>query len=186
VNTPQTQAHDLALNDGTVRVLVFGRSTVADMVMAANHLQHRLPKGAEVVFVTATQGFWGADFVEPDQEAQRLADYYTKYLKVTVPIAIWAGQKITTPSGGRVPTRSPNSVAYQTSTGFLSVVVDAKGHVRRIGTFYSQRDEESTLALVNFLVTQAHQASPSAAPATSGTAQVPAPASSSVSSPSAP
>jgi hypothetical protein len=188
VNVPQTEAHDLALNDGTVRVLIFGRSTFADMIMAANHLQHRLPAGAEVVFVTATQGFWGGDFLEPDQEVQRLVNYYTKDLKVTVPIAIWASEKMTTPSGGHVPARSPNNTAYQTTTGFLSVVVDAKGHIRRIGTFYSQRDEESTLALVNFLVTQAHQASPSATPATSGTspAPTPAPASSSVSSSSAP
>jgi hypothetical protein len=158
VNTAHTEAHDLVLNDGVVRVLVFGRSTSASVILAANHLNTRLPKGAEVVYVTATQGFWGADFLEPDQEVERLAAYYTGDLKVSLPIAIWGAPKMTTASGGHVPTMSPNNVAYQTPSGLLAVVVDATGHIRRISTVYTHRDEDRTLALVNLLVAKAHQA----------------------------
>lgn len=82
-----------ALNDGTIRAIMFGDRTTEE-VSALERVQHDVPAGVQVVFVTETMGYVGPDLLTPGEEVAWLRDYYERVRHLTIPIAIWAGEKI--------------------------------------------------------------------------------------------
>jgi hypothetical protein len=82
-----------ALDDGVIRAIMFGDRTTEE-VSALERVQHDVPAGVQVVFVTETMGYVGPDLLTPEEEVAWLRDYYERVRHLTIPIAVWAGEKI--------------------------------------------------------------------------------------------
>jgi len=150
VYAPNARAHSLA--DGVVRVLVFG-SAQSDVLPVLERLQHHFPSGAQVVFVTQINGYVGLDLKTPSEEVAWLAQYYRVVRHVTVPVALWAGNKITNDYGWSMPIAAPTDVTYH--TGVLAgkcVLVDGRGIVRRYLDLDSRDDEARIIRVVQTLM----------------------------------
>lgn len=122
------RAHTFA--DGMARVLAFGPND-GEFLLLIDRLRHRLPADVQVIYVTHTEGNVGPDLATPADEVTWLASYYREKLHLTMPIALWAGEKVAGPYGSSRPARSPNPAAYHAETiGFACVIVDGHGVVR--------------------------------------------------------
>jgi len=121
------------LNDGIVRLIGFGHFGCMYCQMAMKEwqqFQHDLPTGTELLFVEQSEGYWGGELIEPEEEAERLRHYYVERKRYTFPIAVWAGPKVANTEGGRVPIGCPTiqQFGFQGLPSF--VVIDGNGILR--------------------------------------------------------
>lgn len=79
-------------NDGMIRVLAFGPRSDSTLPVL-DRIQRHFPAGVQVVFVTETEGHGGPDLLSPADEVAWLTQFYRHVRHVTIPIAVWAGQK---------------------------------------------------------------------------------------------
>ena len=121
-----------ALNDGTIRAIMFGDRTTEE-VSALERVQHDVPAGVQVVFVTETMGYVGPDLLTPEEEVAWTRDYYERVRHLTIPIAVWAGKKmeqdVEAPAGGPIVTGHGAPVAASASSD--SVIMTAPSAVRQ-------------------------------------------------------
>jgi hypothetical protein len=164
MSTPTT----LALNDGTVRLVLFANVFCCiDALLTLQRLQGELPRGASMLYVTATTGHINGVLVPPEEEVRRLQHVYRDTLRLTLPTAMWVGQKQPTPWGGSVPAPSPNIRAYfvareefggqGTRAAPYMVLVDGKGIVRHVFSSkrgFTRADEQRAMALIRALVSR--------------------------------
>lgn len=113
------RAHSLA--DGIIRVLVFGRKEDERLAML-DLIQRQFRDSVQVVFVTETEGHAGPDLVTPAEEVAWLHGLYVDAQRVSFPIAIWAGAKVT---------HEPPVTTSPPSAGTI-VVSDGRGGVRTV------------------------------------------------------
>jgi len=138
-------------DDGMVRVLGFG---FFDCPYCQNAMkewekfQHKLPPGAACLWYERSNGYWGADAVEPGVEAEYLRHDFLDRKHYTYPIAVWAGPKERNEEGGLVPHFSPTMGQYGFLGGPHIVIVDGHGIVRWRGNW----NEKQVLVVVNRLI----------------------------------
>jgi hypothetical protein len=160
----------LRLNDGTVRLVLFGNIYCCmDAIRAVDRMQGALPEGASVLLATETTGYMNGVLVSPEDESRQLRAIYRDTLHLTLPIALWVGQKHATEAGGSVPTASPNTENYfvsrtryggQGDWGAPYVgIVDKHGILRHVFNplplthGFSRDDQQRAIALIRELVT---------------------------------
>jgi len=144
-------ARRLPLDDGIIRILIFGGIGCPACLAAMAHMekdQRLLPRGIEILSYEWTSGSWGNELVEPDTEVEHIRHHWIERKHYTVPIAIWAGPKDTTPQGGLLPRPSPTATALHIDAYPTVVVVDGHGIVRYwlLGYFSSPSALEKILA----------------------------------------
>jgi len=150
INRP-TAAGDVQFNDGKIRVVLFGdfsSSSTIDALYGLRRVQSRFPSGVETLYITTLRGYLGTEFLAPAAEAARLKTLYTDSLKVTLPIALWVGDKIPNGMGGSVPARNPSYAAYKVRQVPHVCVIDGKGIVRRVFHGFSREMEPRTIAYI--------------------------------------
>jgi len=132
-STAAPNARELSLDDGTIRIIGFGwfgcPACAATMAKLQND-QQLLPKGVKLMYYEWTQGNWGSDFVEPEEEVGHLKHYWIERKHYTFPIAIWAGPKDSTQGGGLLPRESPTKATLKITEGPTFIVVDGHGVIR--------------------------------------------------------
>jgi hypothetical protein len=84
--------HSHPFNEGVIRVLAFGPRSDSTLPVL-DRIQRHFPTGVQVVFVTETEGHGGPDLLSPADEVTWLTQFYRRVRHVTIPIAVWAGQK---------------------------------------------------------------------------------------------
>src|SRR5688572_24061985 len=105
-------------------------------------MQKAFPTEIEVMIATHTLGGWGIKTVIPGpEEVEELRKYYTQKYKLTVPIAVWEGEKRLTEDGGMVPAPDPTWAAYNIASKPQAVLVDHQGIVRQVFSGFSRDDE---------------------------------------------
>jgi len=160
-------AKQLALNDGTIRLLEFGWIGCVKCVyslQAMDRIQKMALPGVQTLYVTPTVGWWGATAPSPDEEAEHLRHWYVERHGWSVPIALWAGPKVPQADGGMLPMPTPNDKAFQidkTESGFM--IVDGKGKVRAVynGAGLNPRKERDIIKMLKHLVAENSQTHPS-------------------------
>jgi hypothetical protein len=125
------------------------------------------------MLVTWTTGSWANRLVTPEEEAAHLEDYFTHTAKVTIPVAIWKGNKVVNEDGGITPENAGPNVKHYPMFGKPMIwVLDGKGIIRRVLTGYDPREAYAQLAeTIEFLQREAAMTSATAFPA-GGTSQV--------------
>jgi hypothetical protein len=139
-------ARILPLNDGVIRVVGFGWFSCPYCGLAMRRAQlalAQLPKGVEVLFNERSEGSFNGQLCTPEEEVDDLRKWYLERKHLTIPIAIWAPVKDSTPEGGVMPRESPLWRALQISAGPTMYVVDGRGVIRYMG-FGFNRFEAST------------------------------------------
>jgi len=155
INTPDSVYQDTprthTFADGVVYLLAFNDNDTG-MLPMLERLHRALPPNVHVLLVTHTDGFIGPDIATPAAEVAWLANYYRTKRHFTVPIAVWAGPRISGAYGSSYPMESPINHAYhvQFMRG-LCVVVDGKGIVREYVNLRSRDDEKRIIQHVETL-----------------------------------
>jgi hypothetical protein len=167
VNRPTTDSAVIPVNDGKIRlieVLSFGCDGCVHALFSLQRIQDKYPNTVQAIGTTFTMGWWANRLVTPDDEAQRLHDYFAKQLKLTIPIAIWKWPKVRGPNGGDEPAGvwdTPNGISYPLYVKPTTYLVDGNGRIRRV-FFGGGRDlEEVMLQAVEFLLREAAAQAPS-------------------------
>jgi len=127
--TPRTHPFD----DGVIRVLVFGGRDSGKLPMLARVQQHFSttgPNAVQVLFATETTGSVDADTLSPMDEVRWLTSQYVTAQHVTIPIAIWAGDKVANEYQWHQPAPSPTPAKYPRLRGETCIVIDGRGIVR--------------------------------------------------------
>jgi len=97
LNTPDSlyvaTPHMHPFNDGIVRLIAFGSRNDGRLAML-EQIQRQFPTGVQVLFVTETEGHVGPDLSSPADEVTWLTAFYTRTKRLTFPIALWAGDKV--------------------------------------------------------------------------------------------
>jgi len=136
-------AREKRQDDGVIRIIGFGFFGCPGCQLAMHdweQFQHELPAGVEMLWYERSEGFWGSDLVEPNQEAEHLRHYYVDRKHYTYPIAVWAGPKEITEEGGGVPRRSPTMNQYGMLGGPHIVIIDGHGMLRYRQWGWSERE----------------------------------------------
>jgi hypothetical protein len=112
--------------------------------------QALLPPGVQMMYYEWTEGAWGTALAEPAEEVQHLKHYWLERKRYTVPMAIWAGPKDSTPDGGFMPRESPMKTALHISAGPTFFVLDGHGVVRhwQQGYYTYQKDMARVIDLL--------------------------------------
>ncbi len=93
--------------------------------------QHR--DQLNVVGVSGTIGFFrDLGPLTPELEVEELQKYYTKDLKVSMPIAVNFTEWEKLPDGRRNPQPTPNESAYRARTGATVMLIDPRGVIKQI------------------------------------------------------
>jgi hypothetical protein len=160
--------HTRQLNDGKIRLIEFG-NRYCHFCMEALPVMNRMHqafvnRGVEVWYVTRTYGIWNSTFIDRDEEVDRLQNLYLSEKELTLPIALWAGEKQATEDDGLLPQESPNVTAYHITAEPTLYLIDGNGFVRHIFRGFSTTagDEQRARALIEHLVQE--RAARSAAP----------------------
>jgi len=156
------QARALPVNDGIIRIIGFGWFTCPACQRTLRHMQvdqALLPKGVQMMYYEWTEGAWGSDLVEPEEEVQHLKHYWLERRHYTFPIAIWAGPKDSTASGGLLPRESPIKAALHITAGPTFFVVDGHGVVRHWQQGYGTYKTHFA-RVIDLLVRERDQAGP--------------------------
>jgi len=153
--TPPTKTSDAApgarimpLDDGTIHLLGFGWFSCGFCHMAMRQIQRQLaqfPQGVYPIYHEYTEGYFGNDFVTPDEEVEDLKKFFLGRRHYTFPISIWAGPKDSTETGGALPRPSPTFKALAVSAGPTFYVTDGHGIVRYMQEGYRGIDPETEL-----------------------------------------
>jgi len=160
LNTPDSAYHSTPstrmLNDGVVHVLAFeGAQTM--LMPALQRLARQFPSGVQVVLVTATTGHIGPTIAEPADEVTWLAEYYRTKRHFTVPVALWAGEKVAGEYGSKMSTPSPVAPAFHAEwLDRALVLVDGRGKIRDYLPVTTRADESRLARRVQALVTESH------------------------------
>jgi len=137
-----------SFGDGVVRVVAFGEiQRTHHMISVLDNVQQWFPHRVEAVFVTHTVGHAGPDLVSPADETVWMAAYVKGVRHLTLPIAIWAGDKQKVPAlveaeFGVVPVNSPNELTAYRDRGDPFVVIDGHGIIRATLDVQNRRQEE--------------------------------------------
>jgi len=150
--TPVPRAH--GLDDGMIRVIAFGGRTDVTTVLL-DRIQRAFPSGMQVVLVTETEGHIGPDVLAPDAEVDQLRRYYEETRHFRLPIAIWAGAKVSqepprsVPYQRYLPIPSPAAAAYQLLTRHGEcVIVDGHGMIRGYQVVRTRTQEAALVRLI--------------------------------------
>jgi hypothetical protein len=160
-------AHSKTLGDGVIRLMEFGEYSCYPCRMALpgmERIRKASPSNVQVMYVTQTEGSWGATAYAPDDEAQHLQHYYVERKHYGMPIALWSGPKDSTIDYGFLPRENPSAKAYPIQATPTFVVIDGKGIVRHISIGYSREVEKLLSSDIQYLVGEAKRQA-SAAPA---------------------
>jgi len=157
LNWPGHDSAAMAMDDGRVHVLVIGNNSCAPCLAAmygANRLQQRFPTTAFVI-TTSISGSWGNRLIEPKEEVAHLTDSFLNYMKLTIPIGIWAPQKVVNEDGGVTPEdNDPIWKDYPFAAGGKPMIwiMDRTGTIRRVFPGgYSAEIEAQIARTVQFL-----------------------------------
>jgi len=126
-------ARVLALDDGIIRIVGFGWFTCPACHFAMSSMQRdqgMLLRGVQLLYYEWTSGSWGNKLVDPETEVLHLKDFWLTRKRYTLPIAVWAGPKDSTPDGGLLPRPSPTATALHIHVGPTIYVIDGHGIVR--------------------------------------------------------
>jgi len=146
----------LSLRDGQVHVLVFDWfdrfAPIHVTEFLAEQIHRQFPAGVVATYVTRTRGYIGYSLAEPAEEVAWLRTYYQAVRPLSVPIAVWAPQKVSVWPGMRPPPSPSDSVYHIEARVTLGqcVVIDSQGIVR---AFYSVRSHAREAALMRYLET---------------------------------
>jgi len=174
VNRPTADSAVVPVNDGKIRlveVLSYGCDGCLFALHGIQRIQDRFPDRVQGIATTFTFGYWANRLVSPEEEAQKLGDYFTNQLKVTFPIAIWKWAKVQHEDGGyRMASnagsegfeyedcwRTPNGISYPLYAKPTTYVLDGKGWIRRIFIGGGREIEADMLRTVEFLLREAQQ-----------------------------
>lgn len=132
-----THARRRPLDDGVIRLIDFGYMGCPSCIAKQKYwetAQHALPKGVEYHYYLwgGTPGYWGADPVDPDIEAEHLKQFYLTSKHFTFPFEVWCAPKAPTVEGGLVSLPSPTLQDLGIATSGL-IVVDGRGIIRYMG-----------------------------------------------------
>jgi len=149
--TPRTHPFD----DGIIRVVAFGDAE-SDMLPALNRVHQRFAHdgtgNVQVVFVTESQGHVGSALVTPAEEVAWLKTLYATRWRATMPIALWAGEKVAHPFGWHQPIPSPVPATYPLGPPQgVCIIVDGHGIVRAFQALHSRAEEAALIELVTTL-----------------------------------
>jgi len=139
-------ARTFSAADGHVRVIEFGDRFCGACMMslpALRRIRATAPAGVEFMYVTFTQGSWGADLIDGDAEAEHLRHFYLEKEKLNMPLAVWAGPKEPGIDDQVLPRQSPNITTIATTSPTF-IVTDGRGIVRHVG-FPDGAEAERTL-----------------------------------------
>jgi len=161
--TSDTSRKSMPLNDGIVRVLLFaqfGQRCCLTELRGLERVHRQFPTGVQVIFVTSTTGHWGYRIFSPADETRRLRDMYLTTYRISVPIALWAGEKKRLPQGWFLPEPSPDLEAYHVPSNDYEwptqspyvVIVDRHGIIRRTLTHFEREHEAVTVAFIRTLL----------------------------------
>jgi hypothetical protein len=159
LNRATSDSGTLLVNDGKIRLLEVSDHGCAPCILAMHgmqRLQRRYPK-IEPVFTTVTFGYWGNRFVEPEEEAGLIANFFRTTVKdVTFPIGILKRTKVRNDEGGWAPDGvGVNIEHYHGITKPTIWLVDGKGVVRNVFSSYSREIEEQMARSIAFLLQEA-------------------------------
>jgi len=160
--TFDTIRRTMSLDDGIVRVVLFaqyGWACCLAELRSLERLRVQFPKGVQVIYATSIKGAWHVRLVTPAEEMRRLRNAYLEVHRLTVPIALWVGEKKPTADGGVLPEPSPDVAAYHIPLRYNGydltpyvIVVDRKGIVRRIMLRFDRGDEARTITVIRALL----------------------------------
>jgi len=182
-NRPSTDSAVIPVNDGKIRlieVFSYGCDGCLFALHGIQRIQERFPKEVQGIATTFTFGYWANRPVSPEDEAQKLGNYFANELKVTYPVAIWKWAKVQHEDGGvRMASnvsgvdpktgttweaedvwRTPNGINYPLAAKPTTYVLDGKGRIRRIFLGGGREIEADMLRTVEFLLREAQQSSP--------------------------
>jgi len=170
INTADTGAHTVRVNDGKIRVIEIGSHTCGICLMGLDGLQriHTAFPTVETIFLSWTIGTWGNRILPPEEEAGLLTDMYKKKRNVTLPIALWRQQRTQGPDGDLM-------AIGDTSTFFSRYpelgkpqyyVLDGTGTVRRTFSTWSRDIERRIVEVVQHLLRESGQTVPSSSAST--------------------
>ncbi len=150
------------LADGKIRILEFGDQwcgACKDALPVMERIgKHYHDQPVEMLYVAYTRGSWGVDILSPKDEVERCRDLYVDRLKVSFPIAMWAGKKVPGEDGGMIPEKSPNSEAFKLGGTPLFVIVDGAGRIRYTRGGYDPKHTERELkTVIDFILKADHQ-----------------------------
>jgi len=147
--------------DGHVRLIEIGELSCGPCIASLPVMQRLQNRFSQIrtVYVTVTEGTWGNRLVDPDAEAEQLAEMYMKNLKVGFPVSIWKRKKVVNEDGGMVPEDgSPNLANYPPVGTPTFYVLDGNGRVRRVSIGQITPEREAELGtLLESLIKEQHQ-----------------------------
>jgi len=161
-DTTTTRRDSMSLHGGIVRVLLFGQYGLGCCLAELRGLERihqQFPIGVQPIYVTSTTGHWGFRIVSPAEETRLLQETYITEHEISIPIALWAGEKKKTPQGWIIPERSPDLEAYHTPMDDYEsqrspylVIIDRHGVIRRTLTRFERAQEAQTAAFIRALL----------------------------------
>jgi len=167
--TPSRLPQQLVLNDGTIRVIEVGDFGCSGCILALPVLQQfqaKLPRGVEALYVTNTLGAWSGRFVDPAEEAVHLRWFYLQQMRLTFPIALWAGEKRPTDDGGMLPETSPNDAGLHVAAHPAFFLVDGHGIIRHVAASFDRDVQRRMLDVIAYLMAEGHSATQPTTPVT--------------------
>jgi hypothetical protein len=153
INRPSSDSQSVSVTDGKIRVVEIGSYYCAPCLVALQGMQRiqtAFPD-IEVMMMTGTLGFWANRLVEADEEVRQLTTYYRDTAKVTIPVGIWKGKKVSNDNGETVPEGGPTFAKYPLVGKPTIWILDGKGIIRRIFPGYSRDVETEIAKTVRFL-----------------------------------
>jgi hypothetical protein len=136
LNMPSRDSQTIALNAGKIHVFQISTRDCPACIAQNFQMQqvHDAMPDVGVMFVTHTLGYWSNRLVTPDEEADRLGEYYLKDAKLTYPIAIWKPKIVINPEdGGKVnDSNGPNEANYPYASKPVIWMVDGNGIIRKV------------------------------------------------------
>jgi len=129
---------------GAVYLLAFGPAE-SGMLPILDRLHRTVPDNVHVLFVTQTTGTIGPDIAAPAAEVEWLTTYYRTKRHLTLPIAIWAGDRVRGDYGSSSPAPSPSAEVYHADlVNGMCIIIDKAGRIRAYADAVS-RDDQSRL-----------------------------------------
>jgi len=162
-NTPDSLYHSTprakSFNDGVLRVMLFGRVEYGNIAIL-QRIQDHFGGRVQAIFYTNTDGYVGPDIKTPSEEAAWLRNFYENIRHVTIPVALWAGEKVP----GRLMNTSrltPSMVYDDYHSSVLrgaSIIIDGDGIIRGYEELRTREDEAHAIDLLTRILAERHPA----------------------------